>query len=235
MPKLEFPAYFEDGTVGVRATEPINHREAFIGVPFCITMNLQGAREDEVLGKIIEENPKVLGASAPIAAQMVLTLYVIHEHLKGADSFWKPYIDLMALSNQRPSCAWSEDLIDGMQDIKMKKELENLNKGLGEAWEELSKALADYQHIFPPNVVNYAMFEKFFVQVCRRIDSVNEELQMLIPMVDCLNLSDSSISKELINTQLHLEANPISDYHATEKYMNDYSSHFAPEEYKGDK
>ena len=34
MPKAEYPAYFEGGLVGVRAKEPIEHREAFLSVPY---------------------------------------------------------------------------------------------------------------------------------------------------------------------------------------------------------
>lgn len=176
MPKLEYPAYFEDGTVGVRAKEPIAHREAFLGVPLCLAMTLQGVREDEKLGKIIEENPTVFGVQAPIYAQLCMTLYVIHEHLKGADSFWKPYIDVIALAKERPSCTWSAEIIEATQDSKLKKELANLNKGLTESWEEFEKALVKYPEVFAPNFVDYPMFEKFFVQVCRRLDGVSEEL-----------------------------------------------------------
>ena len=33
MPKCEFPAYFENGLLGVKVKEDIGHREAFLGVP----------------------------------------------------------------------------------------------------------------------------------------------------------------------------------------------------------
>jgi hypothetical protein len=34
MPKLEYPAFFEHGLLGVRCTEDIAHREAFMFIPF---------------------------------------------------------------------------------------------------------------------------------------------------------------------------------------------------------
>ena len=34
MPKLEYPAYFEDGLVGVKVTQDIAHREAYLAVPY---------------------------------------------------------------------------------------------------------------------------------------------------------------------------------------------------------
>lgn len=42
-PKLEYPAYFEGGLVGVRALEQINHREAFISVPYKMLITVDGA------------------------------------------------------------------------------------------------------------------------------------------------------------------------------------------------
>jgi len=34
MPKLEYPAYFEHGLLGVKCTEDIGHREAFMYIPY---------------------------------------------------------------------------------------------------------------------------------------------------------------------------------------------------------
>ena len=48
-------------------------------------------------------------------------------------------------------------------------------------------------------------------------------------MADTLNLSDGKVAKELINTQLHLDADSTSDYYSTNKYMNDYSLNFEPQ------
>ena len=41
MPKLEFPAYFEDGLVGIRVKEDIEHREAFIYVPYKMMISVK--------------------------------------------------------------------------------------------------------------------------------------------------------------------------------------------------
>ena len=34
MPKCEYPAYFENGVIGVRVTEDIGFREAYICIPY---------------------------------------------------------------------------------------------------------------------------------------------------------------------------------------------------------
>ena len=57
MPKLEYPAYFEGGLVGMRATAPIEHREAFLSIPYKMLMTVDAAQRHPVLGRIIADNP----------------------------------------------------------------------------------------------------------------------------------------------------------------------------------
>ena len=56
-PKLEYPAYFEGGLVGIRAKEPIEHRESFLAIPYKMLMTVERAQNHEVLGRVIAENP----------------------------------------------------------------------------------------------------------------------------------------------------------------------------------
>ena len=42
-PNQEYPAYFEGGLVGVRALTPIEHRQAFLKVPFKCLMSIDKA------------------------------------------------------------------------------------------------------------------------------------------------------------------------------------------------
>jgi len=58
MPKLEYPAYFEGGLLGMRCKEDIYHREAYIMVPVKMTVSLDKAYSHPVLSKIIDENPE---------------------------------------------------------------------------------------------------------------------------------------------------------------------------------
>ena len=56
-PNQEYPAYFEGGLVGVRALAPIEHRQAFLKVPFKCIMSIDKAQNHPELGKVIKENP----------------------------------------------------------------------------------------------------------------------------------------------------------------------------------
>ena len=60
-PNQEYPAYFDGGLVGVRALAPIQHREAFLKVPFKCIMSIDKAQNHPELGKVINENPELFG------------------------------------------------------------------------------------------------------------------------------------------------------------------------------
>ena len=53
-PKLEYPAYFEGGLVGMRVKEDIEHREGFISVPYKMWITVGKAQAHPVLGDIIK-------------------------------------------------------------------------------------------------------------------------------------------------------------------------------------
>lgn len=57
MPKIEYPAYFEDGLCGVKCKEDIKYQEAFVYLPFKLIMSIQKAKSHPVVGRILLENP----------------------------------------------------------------------------------------------------------------------------------------------------------------------------------
>ena len=56
MPKVEYPAYFEGGLVGMRATQAIEHRESFMSVPFKLSLTFDKAQSHPVLSRVFSEN-----------------------------------------------------------------------------------------------------------------------------------------------------------------------------------
>ena len=111
MPKIEYPAYFEGGLVGMRAIAPIEHREAFLAIPYRMLMTVVAAQQHPVLGPIITDNPQVFSHEQREGdwEQLTLVFYMIYEHQKGEDSFWKPYLDLMP--DTKFFCHWDEQMI----------------------------------------------------------------------------------------------------------------------------
>lgn len=53
-PKIEYPAQFEFGLIGAKAKEDIEHREAFLFVPFKLIISVDKARKHPILGKVIK-------------------------------------------------------------------------------------------------------------------------------------------------------------------------------------
>ena len=49
MPKLEYPAYFENGLEGTRCKEDIEHREAFLFVPYKMMISVKDTHSHKVL------------------------------------------------------------------------------------------------------------------------------------------------------------------------------------------
>jgi len=58
MPKLEFPATFENGLVGMKCKETIENREAYLYVPYKMMLSAKMVSSDPVLGPLISENPE---------------------------------------------------------------------------------------------------------------------------------------------------------------------------------
>ena len=73
-------------------------------------LTVDAAQRHPILGPIIAENPHLFSEDEKGDwEQLILVIYLIHEHLKGEESFWFPYLDLMPEITF--FCHWSEDLI----------------------------------------------------------------------------------------------------------------------------
>ena len=59
MPKIEYPAYFEDGLVGMKCVQDIDHREIFIYIPYKVLISVKDTKSHPILKQIIEENPEM--------------------------------------------------------------------------------------------------------------------------------------------------------------------------------
>ena len=59
MPKLQYPAYFDDGLCGTKVIEDIQHREAFAFCPFKMILSTKKAQTHPIVGDIIQENDSV--------------------------------------------------------------------------------------------------------------------------------------------------------------------------------
>ena len=57
MPKCKYPAFFENGLVGVECVEDIQHREPYVYIPYKMLITVKHTIEHPILGPIIKNNP----------------------------------------------------------------------------------------------------------------------------------------------------------------------------------
>ena len=78
-PKLEYPAYFDGGLVGVRAKETIRHREMILSIPYKVLLSMDKAKNDPILGRVFKENNRLFGEDNPDGDQLALTAFLMYE------------------------------------------------------------------------------------------------------------------------------------------------------------
>lgn len=116
MPKLEWPAYFEDGLLGVKVTQDVQVREAYLAVPVKMHISVSSARRHEVLGPILEQHSESFPAE--YRDQLTLCLFLLHEITKGKQSYWYPYLRI--LPEIYSVSSWQEHEIELLQEDHFK-------------------------------------------------------------------------------------------------------------------
>jgi hypothetical protein len=80
MPKLEYPAVFDDTMVCLKVTKPINHMEMMIAVPYKLAITHTKALECENMRKIVEENPEEFGSNEKnFNEDFIMTIFLMYE------------------------------------------------------------------------------------------------------------------------------------------------------------
>lgn len=96
MPKLEYPATFENGVIGVRCKEDIENREAYLYVPYKMMLTVRKVKEVPELAKIIPNYKECFDEETTHEAEaLTLTLGIFYEIAKGRKSYWYPYLRQM--------------------------------------------------------------------------------------------------------------------------------------------
>jgi len=78
-PKLNYPAFFDGGLLGIQAKVPIRHREVILSVPYDLLLSIDKAKADPILGPIYSENGGLFGPSNPDFEQLILAVFLMYE------------------------------------------------------------------------------------------------------------------------------------------------------------
>jgi len=209
---LEFPSTFgKFGIVGVKAKKNIKNNEAMLFIPkkLIIDSNLvckQICLIDEKDIKFKDESPELL----------VLAVFLLEEYLKGNDSFWKPYIDIIEISLP---LSWEPQLLNEFDDdyyiesiLSYKTELKNFFNELINPIKYKSKLKnGKINKYIEENYtkITFELFLKFYSFVSSRNFYATREQSLLVPLADNLNHHNVDISYEVYDSVNYVLKNTL--------------------------
>jgi hypothetical protein len=157
MPKVEYPAFFEEGLIGIRCTETVQPREAFISVPYKMIFSVDKAKSHPVLKGIIRQNP---GFFSPKHrrdfGQHILTLFIFYELTLGKKSYWYPWLRCMPTVHF--TCHWDPRVILESGDPDVVSEIKDYSDEVMDEWLTFRNILKMYPEIFPKRLVCAQLF-----------------------------------------------------------------------------
>lgn len=238
MPKLDYPATFDGGLLGVRASADIKHREAFLYVPFKMLITLEYARKHSALGEVIRENPQLFHADKHDDwEQLTLALAMLYEYQQGTSSFWFPYLNLLPLDIEF-FCNWLPEDLKATDDPDLEFEAFAYRRDIEKEWQDMKSVLMTYPEYFSHELLDRQLFMRIFAQVCSRCFGWGLPTTAMIPMADNCNHSHGTCVNETINKDFQSDYLPLKPnfgnvprkYFTREKFMNDYSAAFTSEQ-----
>ena len=117
-PRVEYPAKFgEFEIIGARAKYDIPPSTAFLFVSHKIIITSKKAKNSEI-GSIITKYKKLF-RDHDDADDHKLYLYIMYEQLKGKDSLWYPYFQIV--EGMDLVMFWNPMELDELQDLSLKK------------------------------------------------------------------------------------------------------------------
>lgn len=147
----------------------------------------------------------------------ILMVYIIYEKLKGEESFYHPYLEMM--DSTLHATYWPEEIIE-KSDIKIFKLNLKDSKDKYEAdWEKMMNFFSIYPDFFDPERTNKDLFLWALSLLHSRQFGWGLPSSMLVPLADCLNHAQRSpMGINLIEKNLHKSMNKIYMYkHQFEK------------------
>ena len=175
-----------------------------------------------MLGPIFERHSDTIGKGTQDWEILTLTIFLMHEKQLGDSSFWAPYIDQLPAATF--FCFAETAVILATRDMELVCELQTAKELINKQYRTVYKILSQYPQVFSAESLTKQSFLLAFAQVCTRDFGYYLPETCLIPMGDNHNHSDrDACTYDFVVKDLHLRAEPNSDYFKQERFMSDYS------------
>lgn len=118
----------------MRLIKDLEPREAFLYVPNKCIISTEHARKSP-LGPLFSVHPSLFVTNID-RDTVILMVYLIYERLKGTESFYRPYFDMV--DSPLPTCYWSPEVLSRSDLSEFKADLEEARVRCDEEWASLS-------------------------------------------------------------------------------------------------
>jgi len=182
-PKIQWPARNTVGGVrGTVALDDIATDEHMLEIPTALMLSPPRARASPEIGHVFEENPALFAGDD----DRVLAAYMVFERLRGADSFWAPYFDVLPMPGSIAD--WSVDELKELQHPRLEMEARTRHPRMKLVFERVFDFLCTtYPTLFPRERVTFDLFRWAWGTIQARAFGRRLPWTALVPFADCLN------------------------------------------------
>ena len=181
-PKLLWPSETPTRLRGVTALDDISVKETLLEIPIHLMMRPDLAMKDSIIGPILHSNQDLL------RGDLLLTVYIMFELLKGELSFYYPYLSILPVPNS--IVLWTDNELDSLQDSNLIFRAKNQRVVLRNAYQ---KSIYTLQQRYPTVIdsrYTYQLFLFSWFNIQARAFGKRLEWTAMVPFADCLNHSN---------------------------------------------
>ncbi|CAM9474238.1 unnamed protein product, partial [Chrysoparadoxa australica] len=170
---------------GMMADREMKEGDLLFSMP--LDLLLTKAKAQEILGRNV--------ITDDLSEYIAIALLLVGEKAKGADSFWKPYIDILPTVDEvYPTYCWTQEDLDSLEGSPVVRATESMKLKLRKEYEALLEpggVIYKHKDMFPTEVYTYDNFEWAFAMLFSRairLTSLSSgEAIALIPYADLFN------------------------------------------------
>jgi hypothetical protein len=160
-PKVGYPVEI-NGMRSAVALEDISPGELTCTVPKELMISPVHCRQSKTIGHVFRENYSLLRQDDPS-----ITLMLMHEKLKGDQSFWFPFLQMMP--HPETISEWTDTDLDELQDPALKRDARERYRRLARSYARIFGVLCyKYPDLFPSHKYTFKLYRWAWnqIQVC---------------------------------------------------------------------